>query len=259
MTVDQVLALDEDGLALWLLRALSDAPPIERGENFIGEQLVRWFPNAKGIGIKQQVDMFGIPTAASTKPELVERRLKDAYATLMSRNLIRPDRDAGKVFCEVTAAGRQQLANTPGSDHDRVGFASKALSVDLHPALQARAIDSNFRQGRFETALRDSSAFLEDSIRQLAGAAPKLVGVSLAEQAFAPAPGGVLTDPAEHPGQGNGLQRLFMGYFGAVRNLVAHTEFRYVDPKEAFQLLMLVDFLTGKLDQAATRLGKTLT
>jgi hypothetical protein len=47
-----------------------------------------------------------------------------------------------------------------------------------------------------------------------------------------------------------------MGFFGAVRNPLAHTEFRYGNPKEAFQVLMLVDLLTDKLDAAARRLGK---
>jgi hypothetical protein len=82
--------------------------------------------------------------------------------------------------------------------------------------------------------------------------------VALAEQAFAPAPKGPLSDPGEHKGQASGLQRLFMGFFGAVRNLVAHTEFRYANAKEAFQILMLVDFLTGQLEDGAKRTGKTL-
>jgi len=67
-----------------------------------------------------------------------------------------------------------------------------------------------------------------------------------------------LTDPAEHPGQQTGLQRLFEGFFGSVRNLIAHTGYRYDDGKEAFQLLMLLDLLVGSLDAAAKRLGTTL-
>jgi hypothetical protein len=81
----------------------------------------------------------------------------------------------------------------------------------------------------------------------------------LAQQAFAKAGNGPLTDPNEHPGQSTGLQNLFMGFFGAVRNLIAHTGHRYTDPREAFQLLMLVDLLTYKLDDAAQRIGLTLT
>jgi hypothetical protein len=44
-----------------------------------------------------------------------------------------------------------------------------------------------------------------------------------------------------------------------VRNVIAHREFRYSEPKEALQLLMLLDLLTGKLDAAARRTGQQLT
>jgi hypothetical protein len=128
--------------------------------------------------VEALLDMTGIPTPASTRPALIERRLKEAYATLTSRNLIRPDRDAGSKFCEITPSGRQRLDNTTGADLRRVGFAAAALTIDLYPALQSRSIDVNFRQGQFETALRDSSAFMEGSIRQLAGLPAATVGSS---------------------------------------------------------------------------------
>lgn len=254
--IDEILALDDDALALWLLGELDKAPPIEKGENYIGERLAEWFPGSKAIGAIKQLDQTGLALASSTKPDLVERRLKEAYSSLMSRNWIRPDTGSGKRFCELTAQGQAQVAVAPGHDQKRMGFVAKVLTIDLHPALQARHIDSHFRQGRFETALRDSSAFLEDTIRNLSGLPSNTVGVKLAEQAFAAS--GPLTDPNEHSGQAAGLQRLFMGFFGAVRNRVAHTQFRYADPTEAFQLLMLVDFLTGKLAEAASRQGKKL-
>lgn len=258
--VEHIEKLDDDGLALWLLRELDIASPGQKGESFIHERLAEWFPAAKAIGAMQQLNQFGLPTGDSVRPGLVERRLKEAYSLLMSRNWIRPDSSSGNTFCELTAAGKRQLAVAPGSDQDRMGFAAKALSIgDLHPALQARFVDLNFRQGRYESALRDCAAFLEDSIRTLSGLSTGLVGVNLAESAFARAPGGPLTDPAEHPGEASGWQRLFMGFFGAIRNLVAHTEFRYEDPREAFQILMLVELLTGKLEAAASRAGQTLS
>jgi hypothetical protein len=163
--VEEILRLDVDGCANWLLRQLDEAPPGETGENFISERVAEWFPGAKAIGAKRQLDQTGIPTAASTRPTLVERHLRDAYHTLVSRGFIRPDPGSGKTFCEITGAGRQQLTTAPGVDQERMGFAAKAMTFELHPALQARSIDTNFRQGRFETALRDSSAFLEDAIR----------------------------------------------------------------------------------------------
>jgi Protein of unknown function (Hypoth_ymh) len=152
----------------------------------------------------------------------------------MSSNWIRGDSGSGGSFCEITEEGERKLAAASGNDPDRVAFAARALTVDLHQALRNRHVDSHFRNGRFETALRDSSAFIEAEILRLSGLPAGTIGVQLAEQAFA-ASKGKLADPGVQPGQATGLQRLFMGYFGAVRNLMAHTEFRYADPKEAFR------------------------
>jgi uncharacterized protein (TIGR02391 family) len=253
LVVDEILALDDDALALWLLGKLDVAPPNEKGEGFISERLAEWFPSERAIGAFQQVSATGIPLPR--RSDEVERRLLDAYSVLMTRGWIRPDGKSGSTFCEITGQGKRSLAVVPGHDHARVAFAAKALTFELHPALQARHVDAHFRQGRFETALRDSSAFLEDAIKTLSGITK--IGVQLVEEAFAT--GGPLADPKEHSGQATGLQRLFMGFFGAVRNRLAHTQFRFSEPKEAFQLLMLVDYLTGKLDEAYQRHGQTLT
>jgi hypothetical protein len=48
------------------------------------------------------------------------------------------------------------------------------------------------------------------------------------------------------------------GFFGAVRNPIAHTALQY-SPKEAFELLMLLDFLTIMLAAAAPLKNATLT
>src|SRR4051812_13704427 len=81
------------------------------------------------------------------------------------------------------------------------------------------------------------------AIRTLSGLPVSTLGVTLADQAFSRT--GPLTDPAAHPGQQTGLQNLFKGFFGAVRNLIAHHNHRYADPKEALELLLLADLLTG--------------
>ena len=127
----------------------------------------------------------------------------------------------------------------------------------LHPALESRQVGTHFRQGKFETALRDGSVFLEDSIRQVSGLGAGLVGVSLAAKAFATS--GPLADPSRQPSEQAGLQQLFTGYVGFVRNQVSHKDFKYEDHKEAFQALMLLDFLVEKLDDAAMRIGKPLS
>ena len=155
--------------------------------------------------------------------------LEDAYGLLESRALIVPDPKSGRTFCRVSRAGRQHLAAAM-PDGKRVSFAARALDgLTLHPALQRRHIDTHFLQGKYETALRDGATFVEDAIRQLGGYSSGDIGVNLVSKALARQ--GPLTDPAEHPGQQTGLQRLFEGFFGSVRNLIAHTGYRYDDGK----------------------------
>jgi hypothetical protein len=48
-----------------------------------------------------------------------------------------------------------------------------------------------------------------------------------------------------------------LGFFGAIRNQVGHQDFKHASDKEAFQALMLLDYLTEKLDAAAQRLGRS--
>ena len=44
-----------------------------------------------------------------------------------------------------------------------------------------------------------------------------------------------------------------------VRNRVSHRDFKYAEPKEAFQALMQLDYLTEKLSLVAQKHGKQLT
>ena len=182
--------------------------------------------------------------------------MRDAYADLMSKGLIRPDPNSGRTFCELTQAGRSAVATAVLPDSARIAFAREALSgISLHPALRSRQVESHFRQGRFETALRDGSVFLEDSIRNLSGISG-VVGVKLVSKAFSAT--GTLADPAMSGGEQAALQNLFAGFFGFVRNQVAHKDFRYPDHKQPFQALMLLDYLTERLAEAAARMGKQL-
>lgn len=252
---DRLLVLNVEEVAAWLLRELADAPPNYRGENFVHFRLSEWFPGTGGFG-PIQVGPAGLPLVDTTKRDRVKELLEEAYAMLMTRNLIVADPSAGGSFCRLTAAGKQQVAEAVEPDQQRIGFAVDALKVPLHPALCARNVDVHFRQGKFETALREGATYLEGAIRTLSALPAGTVGVALAEQAFAK--GGPLTDPNEHPGQQTGLQNLFKGFFGAVRNRLAHNNHRYTSDKEVLELLLLVDYLTIKLDAAAQRLGKAL-
>jgi uncharacterized protein (TIGR02391 family) len=252
---DRLLALDVEGASAWLLGQLAGAPPNERGQNFILFRLNEWFPGTGGFG-PVQVAPTGSPLGNTAKRDQVKRLLEDAFGMLMTRNLIVSDPSAGSTFCRLTTAGEQQASRAAEPDQQRIAFAANALTVRLHPTLQALDVETYFRQGKFETALRDSATYLEGAIRTLSGLPSTTLGVTLADQAFAR--DGPLTDPIDHPGQQTGLQNLYKGFFGAVRNLLAHNNHRYTHAREAFELLLLVDYLTTKLDAAAQRLGRTL-
>ena len=111
--VDDLLALDDGALDAWLLRRLDEAPPNERGENFIHERLAEWFPATRAIGAIKLVDQFGLPRPDPSTP--VETRLKAAYGRLRSHGWITRDNDGGKTFVKITETGREQLqaSDTP--------------------------------------------------------------------------------------------------------------------------------------------------
>lgn len=246
------LILDPEQQADLLLAGLLNCRENERGRNFILFRLNEWFSDlTSGMG------------APATFPKLQAQRqqamdaLEDAYALLESRALIRSDPRSGKSFCQITAVGKAQIDAAHLPDAARVTFARRALDgLMLHPALCNRHVDTHFLQGKFETALRDGSTFLEDWIRTLSGLYVKLVGVKLASKAFSTA--SRLTDPNISAGEQVAAQHLYMGYFGGIRNQVAHRDFRYSSDNEAFQALMLLDYLTQKLEKAADRLDSPL-
>lgn len=248
------LALDPEQQADLLLAGLLTSQEGERGRNFIVNRCHEWFYDlTSGVG-----DPREFPRLKQQRNEAMAS-LADAYALLESRALIRPDPGSGKTFCQVTAIGRAQVERNQLPDAARVTFARQALAeITLHPALCNRHVDAHFLQGKFETALRDGAVFLEDAIRKLSSEDPKLVGVKLASKAFA-ADTGKLADPSASPGERTGLQQLYMGFFGAIRNQVGHKDFKYDSDKEAFQALMLLDYLIDKLNSAAQRLGSRLS
>jgi uncharacterized protein (TIGR02391 family) len=247
----EFLALDHEQQADLLLAGLADCSENERGRNFILFQLQHWFYDlTSGTGSPST-----FPTLQAQRQEAKDA-LEDAYALLESRGLIRAD-PRQRSFCKLTRAGEVQVASALLPNAERVAFAGRALDgVDLHLSLQNRQVDSHFRQGKFETALRDGSTFLEDSIRSLSGLDPMLVGVKLCSKAFAP--NGPLADLSASGSEQSGLQQLYLGFFGAIRNQVMHKDFQYAHSKEGFDALMLLDYLTEKLAATAERQGQQL-
>ncbi len=242
------LNLDPEQQADLLLAGLLYCDEGERGRNFILSRLAEWFSDlTSGMGAPATFP------ALQTQRQRARDSLEEAYALLESRALIRPDPGSGKTFCQVTAAGRAQVAAAHLPDAARVAFARRALDgIALHPALCNRHVDTHFLQGKFETALRDGSVFLEDAIRILSELDVRLVGAKLASKAFSTE--SKLADPNITAGEQVAVQSLYSGYFGRIRNQVAHRDFRYSSDIEAFQALMLLDYLTQNLAAAASRL-----
>jgi Protein of unknown function (Hypoth_ymh) len=243
------LNLDLEQQADLLLTGLLYCDEGERGRNFILSRLAEWFSDlTSGVGVPATFP------ALQADRQQARDALEEAYALLESRALICPDPRSGKTFCQVTAAGKAQVAAAHLPDAGRVAFARRALDgIALHQALRERHVDTHFLQGKFETALRDGSAFLEGAIRILGELDVGLVGVKLASKAFSRE--SRLADPEITAGEQVAVQSLYIGYFGRIRNQVAHTDFRYPNDKEAFQALMLLDYLTQSLDATTSRLG----
>ena len=79
----------------------------------------------------------------------------------------------------------------------------------------------------------------------------RLTGVPLMRKAFGEK--GRLANPDLDPGERVGTMDLFAGAFGAVRNLLAHTEVEWSDSVEAAEYVLLADLLMRILDRTANQ------
>lgn len=121
-----------------------------------------------------------------------------------------------------------------------------------------RRVRDDVSGGAFETAALKALRAVEARVRDLSREprnqrGERLIGVALMQHAFSAATG-PLTDPNAEPGEQVGTMQLFCGAFGAVRNLLAHTEHEFGDPTEAAEYVLLADLLMRLLDRAEARL-----
>ena len=247
---DDFLNLDAEQQADALLESLGAAEENQRGRNLISSQIGAWFQNSTSLGLPRA------PAAPNTKQSEAEEQLQEAYSSLEARVFIRPDSRQPN-FCEITRAGKGHLEAAALPDGGRVNFARRALlAFDLHEALRRREVEVHFLQGKFETAILDGSVYLEAAIRAVGKLPARDVGVRLASKAFAPE--GPLADPARLAGEQTGIQNLFTGYFGSVRNIVGHQAFRYQSNKMALQHLLLLDQLMEEVANASRRVNAPL-
>lgn len=157
----------------------------------------------------------------------------------------------------VTRLGR--AAQAKGASAGSWMRARRRLGVDLHVELAAR-LQTSIVVGAFEQAALIALRAIEARVRALAGdpvdgRGNRLTGVPLMRKAFGD--GGPLADPGAEPGERTGTMELFAGAFGAVRNLLAHTEVEWSDSVEAAEYVLLADLLMRILDRAEARASTT--
>lgn len=253
-----VLTSPPETLGLALLRKLPDRP--FRRSKFVDSVLERAAPRARSA-------QPGVTTIRSSTPshDFPEHALRVAVALawLEREGLVVqwPPNDPQYTqsgFADVfTVTPLGQRMRTEPLAAETIA-ARRRLGVDLHPALAAR-LREDIAVGAFETAALKALRAVEAKVRTLAGEprskkGDRLVGVALMQHAFS-SPDGPLTDPNSEPGEQVGTMSLFAGAFGAVRNLVAHTEVEWADPVEAAEYVLLADLLMRIVARAEARLS----
>lgn len=166
-----------------------------------------------------------------------------------------PNDSRSDVF-QLTAWGR--TVQQKGEGGARFARATRRLGVDLHDAIAAK-VDPLIAVGAFEQAALVGLRSVEARVRRLTGEPQgkngrPLIGTALMRFAFSPE-GGPLSDPEADAGENTGTMELFSGAFGAVRNIVAHTEVEWNDSTEAAEYVLLADLLARLLDRVEMRIG----
>ncbi len=145
------------------------------------------------------------------------------------------------------------------SMHHDVSSPSCVMRVELmDPELLRRCgdlyekfADSPEHQDRFDTVLREASTVLEDRIREVSGLAQNLIGLDLVSRALASNTGELII--SDEPSEQEGGHALFRGFFGLVRNTVAHNIVPAYTKERAAQVLALADYLLFLLSRARRR------
>jgi uncharacterized protein (TIGR02391 family) len=135
--------------------------------------------------------------------------------------------------------------------------ARRRLGVELHPVLAPR-LRALVEVGAFEQAALVALRAVEARVRTLTGKPPdqrgtRLTGVPLMRRAFGD--GGRFAASFDDAGERVGTMELFTGTFGAVRNVIAHTEVEWSDSVEAAEYVLLADLLMRILDRLESATG----
>lgn len=110
---------------------------------------------------------------------------------------------------------------TPGADREPAEVGTPAdWTTMLHPRLRDH-LEPVITNGRWDTLIREATAFLEHELRSRASFGTDLSGVDLVREALKPG-GPLAIPPAGHPSEQEGWHLLVRGFVQAVRNPFAH-------------------------------------
>lgn len=247
LTLDDLVRLPAEAVAFQLLAALPERQAVWREHTF--DELLE----ASGAEMPQ----IGYRSQLRSKWPAQALALAEAWSRLESLGLIvqwppydpRYEGSSRGAIYQLTRLGREMRKEGPRAE--AVVHARRRIGLELHPTLSKR-LRNEVAVGAFETATSNALRAVEARVRRLAGEpkdgrGKRLVGRALMQYAFRP--GGPLADPSAEEAEQQGTMELFAGTFGAVRNVLAHTEVEWPDPTEAAEYVLLADLLMRLLDR----------
>jgi len=172
------------------------------------------------------------------------RAYEEAYDWLVSHGLVsREPSQQGPDWFFVTDAGWEVIEGTAGLAKLA---AAERLGVDLHPRIAER-VRSMYLLGEYEAAAFLAMREVEIRVRDLAGASPGDLGVTLMKEAFKP--GGAIADPELETGEQQATMALFWGAIGVFKNPSSHRQVDFEDPTLASEIILFADLLHRMLDR----------
>ncbi|WJS89939.1 TIGR02391 family protein [Microbacterium testaceum] len=179
----------------------------------------------------------------------LEQYVADGLGWLIARGLLGPAAEhSGEPRWLPTSDGLH-AAELGSATHIEATF---RLHADLHPSLDS-AVRSNFEKGEYAIAAFAAARRVEIAVLEASGLAGDY-GVNLVRNAFRPAPHlGPLTAEDDPKPEQEGVQALFAGMMGAIKNPSSHTVVEYDSPIEAANIIHFADLLLRMVDRARDR------
>lgn len=183
------------------------------------------------------------------RDEKALRALAEGIQWLFHSGLVAKDpRQSASAAIFITRLGYEILDKGP----EKLGAVVR-MQGDVHPLVQAKA-RSQFLLGEYENAVFTSMKEVEIRVRHLGGFGTGDIGVDLMNKAFG-AKNGVLTDPAQEPGEQEATRAMFAGAYGLLRNPSGHREINFDDISEAAEMVHTASLLMRILDRVEARLA----